>query len=253
MLVFWFGYWDEWNLYHKVTFDGENKLILVNFGETNIDVDQDIYSDWKEWWRVRDNAKFQQVVRSIGGDPTTSGSFAGATYFLTNGWKIRTWEGNHTLNVDGNLFTDSGEDPFVNTIDAHNILVRQTVSNIVDKVVLSGSGGLTDDDRTTIGNIETIVTQIKSDVSTVVSSSFIAAASVLAGSTTTQIKTTLTQYDNKFKGMQAIIKNSNGGEARHIDFYTQSNGTLYVYPPLSFTPQSGDSVVIVPMFSTEYR
>ena len=40
---------DYWTLYHKVTFDGENRLIIINDGELNINVKQDIYSDWKEW------------------------------------------------------------------------------------------------------------------------------------------------------------------------------------------------------------
>ena len=41
--------WDYWYLYHKVTFDAANKLILVNAGVTELDWKVDVYSAWKEW------------------------------------------------------------------------------------------------------------------------------------------------------------------------------------------------------------
>ena len=62
-----YGYWEFWAPYspsdgyygnQKVTFDGENKRILVNEGVTDISVKSDIYSNWKEWMQVRENAKY---------------------------------------------------------------------------------------------------------------------------------------------------------------------------------------------------
>ena len=57
MLYGMFGQ-DYWELYHKVTFDGENKLIIINPGETDINVKRDIYSSWKEWILLRDYLKW---------------------------------------------------------------------------------------------------------------------------------------------------------------------------------------------------
>jgi hypothetical protein len=132
------GDFEYWQLYHKVTFDGVNKIIQVNFGETALDVERDIYSAWKEWVRVRDNGKYEQAMRSVGGDPLPGDDRLGATFFLTNGWRIRTWEGNHTLTVFGNLYTDEGEDPFIQTLGQWTILVNQRVSNLVDKISVGG-------------------------------------------------------------------------------------------------------------------
>ena len=102
-------------------------------------------------------------------------------------------------------------------------------------------------------NIETVVNAMYPDVQTIVSASFIAAASVLSGSTSTIVRTTLSAPDDKFEGMSAIIKDSNGGEARQIDAYSLLSGTLQLQPPLSFTPQAGDSVVIIPNVSFNFR
>lgn len=129
-----FGEYWEWSNQSKVTFDGDNKLILINPGFTDIDVQQDLYSDWKEWVFLYDYTKYEQAMRSVGGDPTVGSQKLGSTYFLINGWKIRTWEGDHRLIVAGNLYSDDGADAFVPTLQSHNITVSQQVSNIVDAV-----------------------------------------------------------------------------------------------------------------------
>lgn len=254
MLLFHFGYFEDWELYHKVTFDGENKLILINFGITDIDVAIDIYSDWKEWIRIRDNAKYEQAMRVVGGDPVGGGEFLGDNVFLINGWRCRTWEGDHILNVSRNLRIDESDpdiatspNVFLPTLDPHNITINSNFSVITNTIQVSGSGGgFADDDRTTLESIESLVTVMYSDVRNIISSSFLAAASVLSGSTSTVVRTTLTNPDNRFEGMSAIIRNTDGGEARQIDSYTLLSGTLQLHPPLSFTPQAGDSVVIIP-------
>ena len=84
-----FNNWDLWQNYHKVTFDGENKVISVNPGVTELDIKTDVYSDWKEWvLSFTDNGVWIPAVRSTGGDPTIQGEFAGDIYFLINGWKL---------------------------------------------------------------------------------------------------------------------------------------------------------------------
>ena len=133
-VLLWSGFGEYWALYHKVTFDGPNKLIYVNEGVTELNVRDDIYSDWKEWVQYEDNAKYEQALRTVGGDPISEGVFLGQTFFLTNGWRIRTWEGNHRLIVNGNLYTNEGDNVFVPTLQPWNIEIAMTRSNLVDLI-----------------------------------------------------------------------------------------------------------------------
>jgi len=125
MLFAYYGYWDYWQLYHKVTFDGINKLISINSGEALIDVKIDVYSDWKEWVQLGENAKYLPAIRSIGGDPTKLGQKTGDIYFLMNGWRIII---PHGISFSGVLYSDDGLSPF--TIHAGGG-VEASVSNLV--------------------------------------------------------------------------------------------------------------------------
>ncbi len=99
-------YWDLWILYHKVTFDGENRIIRVNEGVTELDIKTDVYSDWKEWVKsMPDNAGWLPAIRTIGGDNTVSGQRAGDIYFLKNNWKL--YIDITKVKVTGALFSDN--------------------------------------------------------------------------------------------------------------------------------------------------
>lgn len=134
MLSWGYGFWELWQLYHKVTFDGINKLILINDGETSIDVDNDLYSSWKEWAQVDDYLKFPAAMSSSGGEPTTGNEALGSAYFLINGWKIRPWNGDYELAFIGNLYSDDGANPVIPSTERSNILITRTVSNIVTQI-----------------------------------------------------------------------------------------------------------------------
>jgi len=127
----------------KVTFDGPNKLIIVNFGETELDVAIDLYSDWKEWMILADNAKYLQAMRTVGGDPTTGSKSVAPYFFLSNGWKIRPHEANHQLTLTGNLFIDEpgtyGSNTFVSTLGSYN--VTTTILLTSDAVGITTEGG----------------------------------------------------------------------------------------------------------------
>jgi hypothetical protein len=131
-------YQDYWNYYHSVTFDGPNKLILVNNGVTELDVKVDLYSDWKEWARGHDGvvtAKYLQAMRGTGGDPLPGDRFLGDTYFLTNGWRIKPYQGSYRLSINGNLYTEEGDSPFVDADGLlNNIRIESTVSTLVNTV-----------------------------------------------------------------------------------------------------------------------
>lgn len=93
----------------KVTFDGLNRIIRVNTGITYLSVQEDLYSASKEW--LLDNAGFlPPFTDAIGNQALGGGKFAGQFYFLGNGWRIKPWEANHELTIDGNLFRDP-DDP----------------------------------------------------------------------------------------------------------------------------------------------
>jgi len=117
----------------KATFDGPNKLIIINSGITELDVSADLYSDWKEWASEGSNLKFLGAMRVVGGDPLVGSQVLGSTFFLTNGWRIRPQEANHRLLIKGNLYTEEGDTPVIPTLGSYNVVVDLNTSNIVDK------------------------------------------------------------------------------------------------------------------------
>jgi hypothetical protein len=126
-----YGSYDLWQNYHKVTFDGPNKIIRVNDGVTELDIKVDIYSDWKEWVSTRnDNAYWLPAIRSIGGDPTVAGQTAGDIYFLQNGWKL--YVDLTKVKVTGTLFSDDFDSAYFdfNGVIQFPVQVSSLVSGI---------------------------------------------------------------------------------------------------------------------------
>jgi hypothetical protein len=119
----------------KVTFDGPNKIINVNYGITELDAQGDIYSAWKRWITtppsasdVPVNAGYLEALRTVGGDSIGGGQFVSAYFFLMNGWRLRSWSGNHFLQIFGNLYVDEGGSPVVPTFGDYQIVVAFVVS-----------------------------------------------------------------------------------------------------------------------------
>lgn len=143
----YYGFWEYWNLYHKVTFDGINKLILINPGETTLDVQTDIYSAWKEWVRLDDYLKYYPPIGTVGGEPTIGDERLDVTYFLINGWKIKPYSGDYDLVLTGNIFdVDGGSikvSADINPLFPNNISINTNTSVIVRQIrtEISGSGG----------------------------------------------------------------------------------------------------------------
>ena len=125
---------EDWLLYHKVTFDGINKLIIINPDEPVVSVKNDIYSAWKEWARIRDHAKFLPAMRSTGGDPIGGASFTGDTYFLINNWRVYIED---ACEIDGVIYSDDYPSPFITASNAN--IVRSTVSNLVQNLGFTGT------------------------------------------------------------------------------------------------------------------
>lgn len=150
---------DIWTLYHKVTFDGINKLIIVNDGQTSINIEQDIYSDWKEWAVIRENLKFDAALRTVGGDPTIGSDRLGASFFTINGWQILISD---NVTFFGNIFSDDFSTPFTTAEGVK--LAQSQISNLIDKV------GATTSDLISAGivvqsDLTTQTTILQSDIS----------------------------------------------------------------------------------------
>lgn len=109
-------------------FDGENKLIKLASGVTVVDM-QDLYSRWKDWVRSSDNAKWAAAFRVVGGDPLVSPAIAPVYYFLINGWKLQPYNADHSLTISINLYVDGGGDPFVGTVDTHQVSINNVTSD----------------------------------------------------------------------------------------------------------------------------
>lgn len=137
-----FNYWDLWTLYHKVTFDGENRIIRVNEGVTELDIKSDVYSDWKEWVKsMPDNAGWLPAIRTIGGDNTVAGQRAGDIYFLINDWKL--YIDLTKVKVTGVLFSDNFDSAY---FDNNGIIQfpAQVASLVTTAETTSNAGGTGD-------------------------------------------------------------------------------------------------------------
>ena len=115
----------------KVTFDGINYRMIVNYGVTSLDVKTDLYSDWKEWVQQIENSHWEMAMRAVGGDPTVGSEKLGSTFFLMNGWRIRPYEGDHRLVINGNLYQEFGLSISVPTLGNYKVEVTINNSNLV--------------------------------------------------------------------------------------------------------------------------
>jgi hypothetical protein len=124
----------------SVTFDPVNKRIVLNNGVTSVTATV-IYSRWKEWAQI--NAQYLPAFRLVGGDPIGSGLSVASYFFLSNGWRVRPYEGNHTLIIEGNLLVDGGGVPVVPTLGAFNVSTQYTVPVQAQGISTAGSTGPT--------------------------------------------------------------------------------------------------------------
>lgn len=88
MSLLWINWSDQWLLESKVTFDGFNKLIIVNPEVADLNIRTDVYSAWVRWLGISlENSKWLPAIRYSGMDPIPGGE-TGGTFFLFNNWKL---------------------------------------------------------------------------------------------------------------------------------------------------------------------
>jgi len=138
------------------TFDGANRVVVLPSGSSpiEIDVQADLYSAWKQFVQVSDNAKFAPAFRTIAGDPLPGGLIAEPYFFLQNqaqtttegGWRIRPAEQNTTYNLLGNLVPedDAFDTAVVTTGSFTNLLLGiQPVTQGTDAILTTQTSLLT--------------------------------------------------------------------------------------------------------------
>jgi len=86
-------------------FDGPNLYVKIpSIG--SFDVQENLYSAWKEWLSLGDNAKFPPAFDTTGGDAVGGGQEIAPYFFCRNdlGWRIKMPEEDGEINLVGNLF-----------------------------------------------------------------------------------------------------------------------------------------------------
>lgn len=129
------------------SFDGPNLIITLDSGVTEVNVEVNLYSDWKEWVKLSDNAKYPPAFRAIGGDPLTATLDAGSYFFLQNqyGWRIKPPEENINISFVGSLVgEDVTQDLFIPTTGAFtvSILGLQPITQVATVSAGGGSNSL---------------------------------------------------------------------------------------------------------------
>lgn len=134
-----------------IAFDGVTKLATLSSGTTTLTVPE-LWSRWVDWVATSDNSKYPIALAQIGGDEISAGKYLGVTFFLENGWKIRPYEGDHTLTITGNIFSRDGSSPIAHTIGDYNVTVNMSTSNLVDTIATSGSSLTADEIASAVWN-----------------------------------------------------------------------------------------------------
>lgn len=130
------------------TFDGPNLLIILP-SQTTYSVTRDLYSDWKEWVKTSDNAKYYPAFDTIGGEPISATENVAPYFFLRNdlGWRIRPAEEDGEVTFEGNLFPRDVDSPvFVPTLGAYTVSLGLLVSSRSIVSIATGSGLTTEQD-----------------------------------------------------------------------------------------------------------
>lgn len=235
------NFWDLWLLYHKAIFDGVAKLIYIAPGVTEINVQVDLYSDWKEWALIYQNPQYLAAMRAVGGDPLPGGVVLGNTFFLINGWRIVL---NHGVRFVGNLYTEEGDSPFI-TVDGVEIAISE-VSNLVDRVDVPaaiGEAALASAVWSQASGSFAAGT-FGAHIANLVTTQIAAQTVTVTGSTTSIVRTALAIAANSYDDMYMQIISSGQTVVRRIDFHA-GDGSLYPGEALPWTPTVGAIVFIL--------
>lgn len=129
-------------------FDGATKTITLSaptLGVLDVDVRQDLYSEWKVWIQLSDNMKWAEAFNTSGGEPLSPGTTSGSYYFLRNdlGWRIISSALDQTVNYAGNLVPFDATLPIVIPTPTKTVLhlglqpVTQGIDDVLTAVLIA--------------------------------------------------------------------------------------------------------------------
>lgn len=111
------------------TFDGANlHITLPSIG--SFDTQTEIYSAWKEWIRLSDNAKYPPAFDTTGGDNVGGGQTVAPYFFCRNdlGWRIKMPQADGEIIVSGNLFPRDPASSLFEQTSGYDAFLRLEVS-----------------------------------------------------------------------------------------------------------------------------
>jgi hypothetical protein len=121
-------------------FDGTNlHVTLPSIG--TFDVETNLYSAWKEWVSLSDNAKYPPAFDTTGGDNVGGGQEIAPYFFCRNdlGWRIRMPSADGEIIVSGNLFPRDASLSLFEQTSGFDAFLRQEVSTRAVIVKVEGA------------------------------------------------------------------------------------------------------------------
>lgn len=242
-----------------LNYDTDKRIVYVTTAPTNgvltLDVKVDIYSDMKEDWKnvaALNKLKFP-LSDPVGGNLTKPPDTISPFYFFKYGWRMRPYEEDHTLYLEnGYLLVDGGGDPWVATLGAYTVNIRDTVP--ADAFAIAGGGSGPTAQEIAIAVWDRILSAANHNIPNSSGRRLrelgdIISASVNDGTPgVTSFITNLSQSIDNFY-VDQIIRFSSGtleGIVRPIIAYNGTSKLLTISEPLPQAPANGDDFVIVP-------
>jgi len=108
-LSLWISHGEQWLDDDKVSFNGITKIIQVNAGVTELDIQTELYSAWIRWFERVENTQYLPAMRFTGLDPIPGGQ-TGGTFFTINGWKV-VYDP-RIVAISGILYSDDYSTPY---------------------------------------------------------------------------------------------------------------------------------------------
>ena len=129
---------------NTVSFIGDSLTLLL--GNSNTFTAEALYSEWKMWLTLGDNAKYPPAFDTTGGDAVGSGQEIAPYFFLRNdlGWVVKMPQQDGELVMSGNLFPrDTSQAMFVQAQN-YDAFLRLEVSTraVVIRVPVEADGGV---------------------------------------------------------------------------------------------------------------
>lgn len=133
-----------------ITFDRYGKHMYIGEGVASIDLAK-VYSATKNWLVQDENMRYLPPMRYSGYDPIPGG-YTGATFFMTNGWKL-VYNPNTTA-ISGVLFSEDYDTGYWSYTDLpiHPVMVSATVNTVH---IETGVSGLTASESEKLTSLDT--------------------------------------------------------------------------------------------------